>query len=196
MKKILIPTLIIFLSLTSIALAKKPVKIARLPIIIQNNRLDYETAAALEMKMARAVKVPMNNTLKTYEYLPPRESEKILGRIWQEMYAKDKKAQISDAIKIFADETDADLVICPILRYYSQRVSPVSFSFETHLSSIAKVELIIYDRDSGELIDKKDTRRFNDSYNRFGTASYLAGECFDQVIKESNLRQIIHDKRG
>jgi predicted dehydrogenase len=107
-KKILIPALIIFLSLTSIALAKKPVKIARLPIIIQNNRLDYDTAAILEMKMARAVKVPMNNTLKTYEYLSPSESQKILGKIWQEMYTKNKKSQISDAIKIFADETDAD----------------------------------------------------------------------------------------
>ena len=195
MKKILTLVLILLVSLTSIALAKKPVKIARLPIIIPQ-KLDYETSSTLEMKMARAVKVPMNNTLKTFEYLPPKESSQMLNEIWQKMYAQNKKSQISDAIKIFADEIDADLVICPIIRHYSQRISPVNSSFESHLSSTVQAEMIIYDRTTGELIDKKATRRFNDNFNRMGTASYLAGECFDKLIKETDLRQVIRNKKG
>lgn len=196
MKKIFSLALIIFVSFTSIALAKNPVKIARLPIIIQKNKLDSETSAELEMKMARAVKVPMSNTLKDFEYLPPKESAKAINKIWQEMYSENKKAQISDAVKIFADNVGADLVICPIIRHYYQRVSPSSSNFETHLSSSVSAELIIYDRNTGELIDKKTSRNFSNHYNRLGTASYLAGECFDQLIRETDLRQVIRSKKG
>lgn len=196
MKKFLTLALIIFVSLSSVALAKKPVKIARLPIIVQKNQLDKETSAALEMKFARAVKIPLNQTLKAAEYLPPRDSAQVLNKIWQSMYAKDRKAKLSDAVKIFADEADADLVICPILHHYSQRVSPVHFSFETHLSSNVSAELIVYDKRDNNLIDEKFSRHFNDHYNRFGTASYLAGECFDKLIAKTELRKIIHNIRG
>ena len=196
MKKIMTLALIILVSLTSCALAKSPVKIARFPIIIQNNKVDKETAAMLEVKMARAVTVPMNNTLKTFEYVPPRESARILEKIWNENYVKNKDLKITEAIKIFANDTKSDLVVCPLLRYYSQRVSPVHFSFETHLSSTVQAELIIYDRNTDELIYKKASRRFNDNYNRFGTASYLAGECFNQLITDTNIRQIIRSKKG
>ena len=196
MKKFLTLMLIVFVSLSSVALAKKPIKIARLPIIIQKNHLDYETAAALEMKMARAVKIPLNQTLKIAEYIPPLESEKVLNEIWEEMYAQNKNAKISDAVKIFADDMEADLVICPILRHYSQRVSPVSFSFETHLSSAVSAELIIYDKTTENFVDKKISRQFNDNYNKYGTASYLAGECFDRLIEKTQLREIIRSKKG
>lgn len=195
MKKIFTLALIIFVSFSSIALAKKPVKIARLPIILQKNHIDNETVTILETKMARAVKVPMNNTLKTYEYIPPREAGQALNKIWQEMYSRNQK-NLADALKILANEINADLVICPILRHYSQRTSPVSFSFETHLSSMVSAELIIYDKTTDKLIDKKESRRFNDHYHRLGTASYLAGECFDLLIKETDLRQIIRNKKG
>ena len=196
MKKFLTLALIIFVSLSSVALAKKPVKIARLPIIVQQNQLDKETSTTLEMKFARAVKIPLNQTLKAAEYLPPRESSQALNQIWQSMYAKDRNAKISDAIKIFADEMDADLVICPILHHYSQRTSPVHFSFETHLSSNVSAELIVYDKRDKNLIDEKFSRHFDDHYNRFGTASYLAGECFDKLIEKTELRKIIHSIKG
>ena len=195
MKKFLTLMLLVFVSLTSVATAQKPVKIARIPIIIQRNVLDYETSAVLEMKMARAVKIPMNQNLQVAEFLPPKDSQKVLGNIWYAMYNQNKKAQITEAVKQFARETRADLVICPILRHYSQRLSPVSFSFETHLSSAVSAELIIYDRRTDNLIDKRVARRFNDNFNRYGTASYLAGECFDQLIQDTDLRQIIRSIR-
>ena len=196
MKKFLVLMLMVFVSLSSVALAKKPIKIARLPIIIQKINLDSDTSATLEMKMARAVKIPLNQTLKIAEYIPPKESARVFGEIWQEMYAQDKKSKLADAVKIFADEMDADLVICPVLRHYSQRVSPVSFSFETHLSSDVSAELIIYDKSTGDLLDKKISRSFSDNYSRYGTASYLAGECFDKLIEETKLREIIRSKKN
>ena len=196
LKKFLSLTLIFFVFSASVALAKKPVRIARLPIIVQSNKLDAETAAALETKFSRAVKIPLNQTLQIAEYIPPSESETVLKQIWQDMYAQNKHSKIADAVKIFADEINADLVVCPVLRRYSQSISQMSFSFETRLSSNVSAELIVYDKTANNLIDKKTYRRFNDSYIRFGTKSYLAGECFDQLIKETGLRKIIQSMKG
>ncbi len=196
MRKILTLTLIFLFIMTSAALASKPIKIARLPIVIQKNRLDRETSAALEMKFARVVKIPLNGTLKIAEYIPPKESAQLLNEIWQEMYAEDKDARIANAVKIFARETKADLVVCPVLHRYWQRVSPISFSSEANLSSSVTAELIIYDKSTGKLIDRKISRQYNNNYSRFGMASYLANQCFDQLIKDTELRQIIHSKKG
>ena len=196
MKKFLALLTIIFVSLSSVALAKKPIRIARLPIIIQRNILDAETAALLEVKIARAVNIPMNKTLNIAEYISTRESKQALGTIWQRMRTQNRNAKLSDAVRILADEIDADLVVCPFLQHYEQRISPVSFSFETHLSSYVTAEMIVYDKSTGNLIEKRVSRRFSDNYNRFGTASYLAGECIDQLIQDTGLRELIRSKKG
>ena len=196
MKKFLTLMLIFFVSLTSVALAKKPIKIARLPIVIQNIRLDYETSSTLEVKIARAVNIPLNKTLQIAEYLPPKESSKKFNKIWQAMRAEDRTAKISDAVIILADDLKADLVICPILREYSQSVNHSGLNFESILSSYVSAEMIVYDRSTDTLIDKRASRSFKDNYNKFGTASYLAGECFDKLIRDTGLRQIIRSKRG
>jgi len=195
-KKIFSLSLVLLLILTSTALAaKSTVKIARLPIIIQHNKLDYETSVTLETKFARVVNIPLNETLKLAEYIPPKKSSTELNKIWQNMHAQNKNAKISDAVKILAKDLKADIVIVPILHRYSQRVTPSGINFESKLSSSVNAELIIYDRRTDTLTDKKFSRSFNDNYNRFGTASYLAGVCFDQLIKDTELRKTIHNIR-
>ena len=196
MKKIFSLSLVLLLILTSTALAaKSTVKIARLPIIIQHNKLDYETSVALETKFARAVNIPLNGTLQLAEYIPPKKSSDAMNKIWQKMHSQNKNAKISDAVKILAKDLKADIVVVPILHRYSQYVTPSDLNFESTLSSAVAAELIIYDRRTDTLTDKKFSRRFNDNYNRFGTASYLASECFDKLIKDTELRQIIHNIR-
>lgn len=195
MKKFL-TLMLIFFSVTSVAFAAKPIKIARLPIVIQSIRLDYETSSTLEMKIARAANIPLNQTLKIAEYLPPKESSKKFNTIWQKMYAENRKAKISDVVIILADDLKADLIICPILREYNQSVIHSGWNFESYLSSYVSAEMIVYDKSTGTLIDKRASRSFRDNYNKFGTASYLAGECFDQLIRDTGLRQIIRSKRG
>lgn len=197
MKKILVLMLMVFVSLSSVALAaKKPIKIARIPIIIQNIQMDNKTALALEVKMSRAVIIPMNETLKIAEFIPPLEAQADFDATWNKMYTKNKHAEMSDAVKKFAKEFDADLVICPILRHYSQKTVPINGNLETHLKSAVSAELIIYDKTKNELIQKKARRNFNNIYNKYGEASYLAGECFDQLINDTGLRKLVFSKRG
>ena len=197
MKKFLVLMLVFFVSLSSVALAaKKPVKIARIPIIIQKIQIDNSTALALEVKMARSVMVPMNDTFKTVDYIPPLEAKENLNKIWHKMYTKNKDAEMSDAVKKFAKEMDADLVICPILRHYSQQTNAINDEFKSRLKSEVSAELIIYDRTKDELIQKKEKRNFNNNYSKYGTASHLAFECFDQLINDTGLRKLVFSKRG
>ena len=189
MKKFLfvILTLILF---TATAQAAVPARIARLPIIFQSTVPDRDTCAELEVKIARAIYIPLNKTLPIAEYIPVRESQQALSYIWQDMHAKNKKAKLADAMRPLAQILNADIVICPVLLRYSQNAT-FSVWGETIIDSQARAELIVYDRRTDTLIDKKSMQMYRDSYHPLGTASTLAKICFDRVINETNLRQLI-----
>ncbi len=169
--------------------AAQPVRIARLPIIFQCSVPDDETCRELETKIERAIHIPLNGTLQLAEYLPPNSSAQTLNDMWN------KKASLPDAMRPLAQKLDADIVVCPVLKDYSQYVSFSGNWGETILISQARVELIVYDRRTDELIYKKSSQMHNDTYSLRGTASSLAKICFDRVIDSSGLRQKIRDIR-
>ena len=174
----------------------QPVRIARLPIIFQSTIPDEETRAELETKITRAIHIPLNGTLQLAEYLPPDESARALDELWQNISGQNKKANLSDAMRPLAQELDADLIVCPVLKKYSQYVTMgFGWNSETYIISQAAAELIVYDRRSDELTVKKNSQIYNDVYSLRGTASALSKVCFDKIIDSSGLRQIIHDIR-
>lgn len=170
---------------------KKVLRLAQLPIIFQSHQPDYDTCAVLETKITRAMNVPLNGTLKLVEYVEAEESSSALNEIWRQMRKENPKAKLKDAVKPLAEKIDADIIACPILRRYSQTTVQRGFNFETYLVSDVSATLIVYDRRTDELIEKKDSRSFNDTYNRLGTASNLAKECFDRLLDATKLQQKI-----
>ena len=150
---------------------------------------DADTRAELEMKIARAVHVPLNQTLQLVEYLPTQQSAQALSDIWQRLRAADKKAKLADAMRPLADALDADIVVCPVLLRYGQYTAPAWD--ENILRSDARAELIVYDRRTDTLVDKKNSQMYNDIYHPNGTASALAKVCFDNVIDTTHLRHLI-----
>ena len=176
--------------------AAEPVRIARLPIIFLSTIPDDETCAMLETKIERALHIPLNGTLQLAEYLPLETSARTLNELWQERRTVNKREKISAVIRPLADALDADIVVCPILREYSQFVAGYSARLgETILNSHARAELIVYDRRTDTLTDKTASRVYRDSFSRIGTASYLARDCFDKLIESTKLRQLILDIR-
>ncbi|MBR3498939.1 MAG: hypothetical protein IKO05_08110 [Selenomonadaceae bacterium] len=174
----------------------QPVRIARLPIIFRSTIPDEETRAELETKITRAIHIPLNGTLQLAEYLPPDESARALDDLWQNISAQNKKANLSDAMRPLAQELDADLIVCPVLKKYSQYVTMgFGWNSDTYIVSQAAAELIVYDRRSDELTVKKNSQIYNDVYSQRGTASALSKVCFDKIIDSSGLRQIVHDIR-
>lgn len=188
MKRFLLALMILML-MTSAA-AASPVRIARLPIIFNSTIPDYETCAELETKLTRASHIPMNKTLQVAEYLPTKNSTQALQNLWQQMRSANKKARLQEAMRPLAQELDADIIICPVLHSYSQHVENFA-SFETYLQSYVKVELIVYDRRADSLVDKKAAQMYHDAISTTGTADYLAKICFDKVIDETKLRELI-----
>jgi len=178
--------------LTTTAQAAEPVRIARLPIIFQRAIPDNDTCAELETILSRAVHIPLNGTLQLVEYLPPKNSAKVLGDMWQDMRTKNKKAKLQDAMRPLAQKLNADIIVCPVLNQYSQYVAiSSSWSGENYMVSNVRFELIVYDRRTDELIDKKASQIYNDSYSLRGTASFLSKICLDRVIESTKLRQRI-----
>ena len=192
MKKFLLLSLALILSLTSVAAAAKtPVRIARLPIIFKSTVPDYDTRAELEMKIARAAHIPLNKTLKVAEFLPTKDSTEALDEIWQKMRSENKKARLQDAMRPLAEKLNADIVICPILLSYNQYVDNLASFDETYIHSQARAALIVYDRRNDNLVDKKASQMYNGAISTIGTADYLAKICFDKVIDDTKLRQLI-----
>ena len=177
--------------LATTAQAAEPVRIARLPILIQCKMPDVDTRTELETKIARAVHIPLNNTLQLAEYIPTQESAPILSDLWQQLRAQNKKAKLADAMRPLARALDADIIVCPVLLRYSQNVINYSGWDETVIDSNARAELIVYDRRTDTLVDKKSSRMYHDSYHPRGTASALAKICFDNVIDATKLRHLI-----
>ncbi|MBR4904314.1 MAG: hypothetical protein IKZ53_06555 [Selenomonadaceae bacterium] len=194
MKKFL-SALIILMLFTAAAYAteKKPVRIARLPIIFKDTVPDYDTRAELEMKIARAVHIPMNNTLQIAEYLPTKDSTQALNDIWHKMRSENKKARIQDAMKPLAKKLNADIIICPILLHYSQYVDNMTSFDETYLHSQVRAKLIVYDRRTDNLIDKKNSQIYHDIMSTTGTADYLTKICFDKLIDDTKIRQLMRE---
>ena len=183
MKKFLIVLFALMLSVATAAAESKPVRIARLPIIFQSTIPDDDTCAELETKIKRAIHIPLNGTLQLAEYLPPEDSAQVLNDIYQ--------SNIQEAMRPLAQALDADIIVCPIIKNYIQHVSFSAFWGETILISNVRVELIVYDRRTDELIDKKSSQFYQDSYSLRGTASSLAKICFDNVIESTQLHQRI-----
>lgn len=172
-------------------ISAEPVRIVTLPIIFQKRQPDYETCALLETKISRAVSIPLNGTLKVAEFLDPEISSAELNRIYQEMRAENKKLKLAETIRPLSKSLNADIIVCPILLHYSEFFVQSGATLESHLHSNVAAELIVYDRRTDELIDKKVYRSFDNSASKFGRASYLAADCFDVLIKETKLKRKI-----
>ena len=192
MKKIFIALMMILFATTVTAQAAEPVRIARLPIIFHCTISDDGTRETLETKIERATHIPLNGTLQVADFLSPIESGCILEELWQKMSAADKKAKLADAMRPLAEKIDADIIVCPVMLSYGETI--IGFSGwigEEILDSRAEVELIVYDHRTDTLLDKKASRMYHDAWSNSGTASYLAAECFDIVIEQTKLRELI-----
>lgn len=182
---LILPT--IFFS--TVEAANKAVRVARLPMLCQKRTPDFETTAMLETKISRAAIIPLNGTLKLADYLDPKKSSIELQKIWSDMRKNNSKVKIVETVRPLAKKLNADIVILPILLHYSEFSIQAGLNFETRHVSNVSAELIVYDRRTDELIDKKTSRSYNSSASRFGKASYLAGECFDRLIAETGLKK-------
>lgn len=204
MKKFLSTVMLLMLALTLTASAaddeqsegdrqvdRKPLRIARLPLIIIDEEPDEDALAGLELKISRAIHIPLNGTLKAVEYLPTAKASEELQNIWKKLRKKNKKAKLQEAMEPLAKELDADMVICSVLRRYRQEemIGASMLGGENKMLSSVEVQLIVFESDTGEITSKRAARTYNGEDSNWGTARFLADDCMSEVIVKTELRE-------
>lgn len=199
MKKFLAALMLLMLSMVLTALNvstveaadKDSLRLARLPILILSSTPDKETMTGLELKVSRAVHLPLNGTLQAIEYIPTAESTAAMQEVWNKIYRKNKKAKLEEAMEPLAKKLKADMVVCPVLRRFSQEFAlgtALSERSENYLISHASVELIVFDNRTKELVSKKESQSYSGEDVTWGTARFLADACMSKVIEQTELR--------
>lgn len=175
------------------AAERQPLKVAQYPLIVQSSWLEpgLEVTDELEGQIDRALHVPLNGTLHRVEYLP----EKDCLAAWDEAENDSSSRKAKDMAKAVADKLGADLVVLPIVNDYVQYTT-MSWHWDRDiiLHSYVSLELVVYDRATDKVVDKKASRFYDDDYSTTGTASYLAREAMTDLIQQVNLRGYIWNR--
>ncbi len=178
--------LVLLLSVTALAAERQPQRIAQFPLVIESwQQPSSDVQDELETKIDRALHVPLNDTLKAVEYIP----EKNCLAAWDEVESGlTGKARIKDMAKPIAEKLNADLVVIPVVAGYEQYTTMSWYwDHDMILHSYAEIQLVVYDRTTDKLVYKKSSDFYDDEYSTTGTASYLARNCMDNVIRDVNL---------
>lgn len=187
--------LVMLAALCGVAAAaeRQPLKVAQYPLIVQSSWLEpgLEVTDELEGQIDRALHVPLNGTLHRVEYLP----EKDCLAAWDEAENDSSSRKAKDMAKAVADKLGADLVVLPIVNDYVQYTT-MSWHWDRDiiLHSYVSLELVVYDRATDKVVDKKASRFYDDDYSTTGTASYLAREAMTDLIQQVNLRGYIWNR--
>ena len=178
--------ILLILAVPALAAERQPQRIAQFPLVIESwQQPDASVQDQLERKIDRALHVPLNATLKAVTYIPEKDCLAAWDEVEGDMTGK---VRIKDMAKPIAEKLQADLVVIPVVAAYEQYTT-MSWYWDRGmiLHSRAEVQLIVYDRAQDKLVHKKASDFFDDEYSSSGTASYLALNCMDRVIRDADL---------
>ena len=166
-----------------------PLRIARIPMIVQSGyHLSQETVDKLEVKLDRALHIPLNGVLHRVEYLPEEKCVAALEDVLGELRREGRRVKLKDAMKPLAERLGADLVVCPVIEYYSQYVYMGGFwRSGTILHSNVGIALMGYEGRTGKPFSESESRFYHSDYSTWGLAEVLAGECMDKVIDRTGV---------
>lgn len=173
--------------------ARTPLRLARVPLIVESPYAPQEAGELIEDRLDLALHVPLNGTLHAVEELPTAEVEQALEEARAELRAQGKRPRYRDAMPLVAAKLDADLVVCPVLTDYHEYVfygSGPFFDDDTiSMDSYVALEIDGYDRAEQKNISKRTSRYYRDSYSTQGTAEALAREAVEALVRETKLNE-------
>ena len=145
--------------------------------------------------VARDLHMPLNDTMGWLTYVDDRALMDAYDRACGQ-YATRRGYDYPAVLRATADAVEADLVVLPILTTYYEEIYYTSIFYEENfLHSGAAVRLLVYDRATGEVIDRRDARSYADADQPSGRAYVLAGEVMRNVLAAANLRAHVYDLR-
>ena len=185
---------------SSVALAAteqsaKPLRLARVPLVIRAYSADAEVEDIIENRLDLALHVPLNDTMHYVEEIPQSEVESALNDVLADLKIKHRRVKMKDAMQPLAEKLDADLVVCPVLTTYYEYIyyGGGGWSWDSHdsmiLDSGASVELDGYDRSTQENFSQSASRYFHEGYAPSGRAAVLAKDALENLVSATEINK-------
>lgn len=185
---------------SSVALAAteqsaKPLRLARVPLVIRAYSADAEVENIIENRLDLALHVPLNDTMHYVEEIPSSEVESALNDVLADLRTKHRRVKMKDAMQPLAEKLGADLVVCPVLTTYYQYIyySGGGWGWNSHdsmiLDSGVTVELDGYDRAAQENFSQSASRYYHEGYHPTGRATMLAKDALENLVSATEINK-------
>ena len=171
----------------------KPLRLARVPLVIRAYSADAEVEDIIENRLDLALHVPLNDTMHYVEEIPQSEVEAALNDVLADLKTKHRRVKMKDAMQPLAEKLDADLVVCPVLTTYYEYIyyGGGGWSWDSHdsmiLDSGASVELDGYDRIAQENFSQSASRYYHEDPT--GRACMLAKDALETLISAMDINK-------
>lgn len=179
----------------SAAAAEPAPKTARLSLVTQDVcGLDQKTADTLDDMVERAMHIPFGSLMGWLVDVDEHD----LFAAYDAAYEMNKTAKGSPdypaILRMTADVTDADLAVLPILETYGAVIFPrADFGDDDYIVSRATVRILVYDRRTDEVTDRRVTRSFHGAYAPYADPDVLAYDAMRVVIDEAGIKQRVKE---
>ena len=173
----------------------KPLRLARVPLVIRAYSADAEVEDIIENRLDLALHVPLNDTMHYVEEIPQSEVEAALNDVLADLKTKHRRVKMKDAMQPLAEKLDADLVVCPVLTTYYEYIyyGGGGWSWDSHdsmiLDSGASVELDGYDRIAQENFSRSASRYYHEGFHPTGRACMLAKDALETLISAMDINK-------
>ena len=173
----------------------KPLRLARVPLVIRAYSADAEVEDIIENRLDLALHVPLNDTMHYVEEIPQSEVEAALNDVLADLKTKHRRVTMKDAMQPLAEKLDADLVVCPVLTTYYEYIyyGGGGWSWDSHdsmiLDSGASVELDGYDRIAQENFSQSASRYYHEGFHPTGRACMLAKDALESLVTETDINK-------
>ena len=173
----------------------KPLRVARVPLVIRAYSADAEVEDIIENRLDLALHVPLNDTMHYVEEIPQSEVEAALNDVLADLKTKHRRVKMKDAMQPLAEKLDADLVVCPVHTTYYEYIyyGGGGWSWDSHdsmiLDSGASVELDGYDRIAQENFSQSASRYYHEGFHPTGRACMLAKDALETLISAMDINK-------
>ena len=188
----LIAGLFLLLSMTASTTVFGAARVAQLPLAAGEDvwALDTRTEHHLSDMVRAALHMPLNAAMDWFVDVDEHDLFAAYDAALARHAGKRGTYDYPSVLRETADEVGADIAVLPILESYSEEVYHAWFSCgDDYIVGRAAVRVLLYDRRTGEMVERRSVRRCTDGSYPCGSVRTLAYEAMREALERMGLKQ-------
>ena len=188
----LIAGLFLLLSVTASTTVFGAARVAQLPLAAGEDvwALDTRTEHHLSDMVRAALHMPLNAAMDWFVDVDEHDLFAAYDAALARHAGKRGTYDYPSVLRETADEVGADIAVLPILESYSEEVYHAWFSCgDDYIVGRAAVRVLLYDRRTGEMVERRSVRRCTDRSYPCGSVRTLAYEAMREALERTELKQ-------